>query len=61
MDNNEYNNEPVYYCQRCLSLRVKIFNSQDYCDDCGGTDILTTDIDTWKDLYKERYGEEFYI
>lgn len=56
----EYNNEPVHYCSRCLSLRVKILNEQiDFCDECGCTDIETTDIENWKKLYKDKYGREY--
>lgn len=56
----EYNAEPVYYCSHCLSLKViKVNDFIDCCDKCGSTDIQTTDIETWKSLYKEKYGEEF--
>ena len=38
----EYNEEPVFYCKRCLSLRImnipKVEDS-DFCDTCNGTDI----------------------
>ena len=56
----EYNQEPVYYCTHCMSLRVKVLDSfLDYCDNCGSTDIDTTDIFTWKKMYKERFGKDF--
>lgn len=55
-----YNDEPVYYCPICLSLRIKIFDSSvDYCDDCGHTEIKTTDIESWKRMYREKYGKDF--
>ena len=31
----------------------------DYCDDCGSTDIATTDIETWREMYKNKYGRDF--
>lgn len=31
----------------------------DYCDECGTTDIGETDIETWRKLYKERYGFDY--
>lgn len=42
-----YNDEPVFYCKHCLSL--KIINDThladlEYCGDCGSTYINTTDI-----------------
>jgi hypothetical protein len=50
MSKEEYNNEPVYYCKQCLSLKIRdvehIDNSE-YCDDCGYTDIGETTIDKW--------------
>ena len=56
---NDYNSEPVYYCNKCLSLKIMSFGNNDYCDDCGNTDIETTDIESWKKLYKNKYGKEF--
>lgn len=55
----DYNNEPVYYCKHCLSLKVKIVGGYDFCDECGGTDINTAHIDDWDRLYEERYGHKF--
>ena len=57
---NEYDLEPVHYCARCLSLNIKVIDSyMDYCDNCGSTDIETTDIFTWKEMYKKRFGKDF--
>ena len=58
----EYNNEPVYYCKGCLSLKIKTVMeglNLDYCDECGCTDIDKTHINNWKNLYKNRYGFEY--
>lgn len=54
----DYNEEPVFYCKECLSLRVRGVEDQDYCDECGSTDIGITDINTWIKMYSERYGED---
>lgn len=58
---NQYNEEPVYYCPHCLSLKIMRVGKTDesYCEDCGNTMIKTTDIFTWQDMYKERYGFNF--
>lgn len=57
-----YNDEPVFYCKHCLSLRI-LNESQlpdlEYCDDCGSTNIETTDISTWEEMYEKRYGFKF--
>lgn len=58
----DYNDEPVYYCKNCLSLRIKsVFTglNLDYCDECGGTIIEQAHIDKWRELYKERYGFDY--
>lgn len=56
---NDYNNEPVFYCKHCLSLKI-MNESQlpdlEYCGDCGSTNIEQTDISTWEEMYKQRYG-----
>ena len=31
----------------------------DYCDECGSTAIGTTDIETWRQLYKDRNGFDY--
>lgn len=58
----EYNNIPVYYCKHCLSLKIKgiaELEGLDYCDDCGATEIATTSIQEWEELYKNRYGFKY--
>lgn len=57
--NSEYNDEPVYYCKNCLSLRIESFvNSEDLlCATCGRTDIETTDVFTWREMWKNKYGK----
>lgn len=56
----DYNNEPVYYCPHCLSLRVKSLNSYiDYCDECGNTEIETTTIEEWQKMYKLRFNKYY--
>lgn len=58
-ENIDYNAEPVYYCRHCLSLNIRNvlhMEELDYCEECGSTDIESTDIGTWEGLYRERYG-----
>lgn len=56
----DYNNEPVVYCKNCLSLKIMILNGNvDYCDECGCTDTGTTDIESWRKMYREKYGRDF--
>lgn len=59
---NDYNNEPIFYCKNCLSLRIKtvtVDSNLDYCDDCGSTAIEQANIEDWRILYKERYGVDY--
>lgn len=58
----EYDKEPVFYCNNCLSLKIrhlKYLDNSEYCDECGSTDIETANIEEWERMYKERYGHKF--
>lgn len=65
MDNTckeQYNDEPVFYCKNCLSLKVRtvvVGSDLDFCDECGSTDIGQAHIEEWRRLYKERYGFDY--
>lgn len=57
-----YNEVPVHYCKKCLSLNIKTvpgMNDLDYCDECGATDIDKTDIETWRTKYKNKFGFDY--
>lgn len=57
-----YDAIPVFYCKQCLSLRIKGLpgnDNIDFCDDCNSTDVESTDIFTWQELYKQRYGNSY--
>lgn len=57
INKQEYNDEPVEYCNGCLSLSIKsISNNIAYCCECGDTDINKTNIIEWELLYKNRYN-----
>jgi len=58
-----YDDEPVFYCKRCLSLNIKQMPivEQDYCGDCGCAEVDTTDIHTWNTMYEEKYGHKHII
>lgn len=51
--------ENVFYCARCLSLAVKTFRDQDFCINCGSTDIRETDFNEWEVMYENANGEKF--
>lgn len=64
MDNNkeDYNAEPVMYCKRCISLKIKDIpdiSNYCYCDDCGSTDIGECNIHEWETMYESRYGHRY--
>lgn len=57
---NDYNAIPVHYCKNCLSLKIMILDeSTDYCDDCGCTETGSTDINTWEEMYRKKYGQSY--
>ncbi len=62
MTKDDYNMEPIFYCEKCLSLKIRdvehIENSE-YCDECGSTEIKTANINDWDSMYIARYGHSF--
>lgn len=62
MTKEDYNNEPIHYCSNCLAINAKVLDDIEdiyMCQDCGNTDILETDVDTWNHMYVELYGKAF--
>lgn len=56
----DFNNEPVHYCNECLSLNIRVFTENtNYCDDCGNTETETTHIEEWEKLYELKYKQNF--
>lgn len=57
----DYDSEPVKYCSRCYSLKIKYVEAihSDCCSVCGCTDTAETTIDKWEKLYEDRYGQKF--
>lgn len=58
----QFNDEPVYYCKSCLSLRIRtvaVDSDLDYCDCCGSTDIGKSHIEEWRRLFRERNGYDY--
>jgi len=54
----DYNRMPVYYCRYCGSLKIMTVPqgiAEDYCGECGSTDIGKASIEAWKDLQKTTY------
>ena len=63
-----YNDEPVCFCIRCLSLKIVNMNFGErgddptkncYCYDCGSTYIKQASIDQWSDLYETKYHKKY--
>ena len=59
-----YDTLPVYYCKRCLSLRILQLEGMGdsdacYCDECNSTDIGQTSIEEWEEMYKDKYKKPF--
>lgn len=59
--NSPYNKEAVVYCKNCLSLNIRIIGEEsdnfNVCYKCNRTDVDTTDIYTWREMYKNKYGK----
>lgn len=54
-----FNDELVYYCTRCLSLKIRGMRDIEYCDQCGSVNIDITNIFDWEDRYKRKYKHNF--
>ena len=57
----EYDSEPVVYCAKCYSLKIKHEDAidADCCMECGCSDVLTATINEWEWMYARRYGHKF--
>ena len=58
-NHDEYNSEPVIYCSKCLSIRIRDIDGTNYCDKCGCTDLEEANIFDWEKMYAERYSRNF--
>lgn len=57
---DDFNDIPVLYCKRCLSLLIGGDEFLgDYCMDCGCTDIGKAHIEEWEVLYAQKYKKKF--
>lgn len=58
MDNKNhinYDEEPVCYCVKCLSLAIVEEDDITYCKKCGCSVVGTTDVYTWKKMKYLKY------
>ena len=57
----DYDSEPVVYCSKCYSLNIVHEDSidSDCCGECGCSDVKTTSIEEWEEMYAKRYGHKF--
>lgn len=66
----EYNDVPVLYCKRCISLKIISIEPAglnkypeekkpiDYCGSCGNADVGETHIENFNLKYKKFYGKD---
>lgn len=62
-EKTNYDSEPVKYCARCYSLKIKHEDliDTDYCAECGCSDTKETSIEEWEKLYESKYGHRFTV
>ena len=62
-DNTNYDEEPVIYCSKCYSLKIKYEEAIDAecCMDCGCSDTSVSSIEEWEKLYEKRYGHKYVV
>lgn len=62
MEGINYNDDPVYFCQDCLSLNIQsvpTLEDSDYCEVCGSNNIGQCHIDKWEELFQQKYGYKY--
>lgn len=56
---NKYDDEPVFFCKDCGSLRIVSIEGIDFCDTCKKDNIaVAKDIETYQEIYEKRYKRE---
>lgn len=61
MTKEEYNSQPVEFCNKATCCSLNIIEDEDgsvYCKDCGSTNIGKTDIATWEEYYIMAHGDK---
>ncbi len=58
LSKDDYNNIPIYYCTKCLSLAIRIEGDFNYCDSCGNTEVQESNIKDWEEIYKNKYSKK---
>lgn len=56
---NPYDKIPVTFCKHCLSLKIRVVDDTDFCDECGNTNTSEALIDEWEELYQLKYNHKF--
>lgn len=55
-----YDNMPVSYCEKCLSLAIVEEEGYDICSQCREDKFLTApNIFQWEELFVEKYGIKY--
>lgn len=60
---NDYDSEPIIFCARCLSLKIKHEDTidTDYCVDCGCSNVREASLSEWENLYEKKYGHKYVV
>ena len=60
MEEIDYNEEPVFYCRNCLSLKIMDGGFIDYCDNCNSTDTDTASLEEYDEMHLKRFGRKVF-
>lgn len=52
---DKYNEEPVFYCRKCKSLKILGVDHVLYCGDCGSTEIDKSLIQEWEKIKNSKH------
>ena len=60
LNESKYNDIPVFYCKKCLSLKIIDSDGMCFCDKCGSLDIDEESIFIWMKRYELKYDRKFF-
>lgn len=60
---NDYDSEPIVFCAKCFSPKIKHEASLDidYCGDCGCSSTREASVYEWEKLYEKKYGHKYVV
>ena len=61
MNKEDYNKEPIHFCEECLSPAIEWSDIDELyqCNDCGSIVQVTSSLEVWEDKFASVYGKSY--